>query len=63
MNEENPRATTGDGIPNYGVTRNITRVEVTRAMKKMKNAKAVGPDKIPVEAWISRQSWTQAWTN
>ena len=29
----------------------VTMEEVRNAMKKMKNGKAVGPDKLPVEAW------------
>ena len=49
LNKENPRIITRDGVPNYGVTRDVTRVEVERALKKMKNAKGVGPDQIPLE--------------
>ena len=29
----------------------ITREEVERALSRMQNGKAVGPDEIPVEAW------------
>ena len=53
MNEENQRAVFVDGIPNEGVTTTVTRVEVERAVRKMKNGKAAGPDKIPVEVWKS----------
>ena len=31
----------------------MTRREVEQAVKKMKNGKAAGPDKIPMEAWKS----------
>ena len=53
LNEENPRSVRGDGWQNHGMTREVTRTEVNNAMKKMKNAKATGPDEIPVEAWRS----------
>ena len=53
LNEENPRSLFGDGQQNHGVVREVTRSEVERALKKMKNAKATGPDGIPVEAWKS----------
>ena len=36
----------------YGEVHRITEDEVRRALKRMKNGKAVGPDDIPVEAWI-----------
>lgn len=29
----------------------VSKEEVRKAMKRMKNGKAVGPDDIPVEAW------------
>ena len=32
LNRENTRVRTGDGIPNYGVMRDIIRVEVTREL-------------------------------
>ena len=41
----------GDGVPNQGLTPGISREEVEKALKKMKNKKATGPDNIPVEAW------------
>jgi hypothetical protein len=41
----------GEGTPNQGVTKEVTKVEVERALKKMKNNKATGPDEIPVEVW------------
>ncbi|XP_042872733.1 uncharacterized protein LOC122253579 [Penaeus japonicus] len=31
----------------------VTQDEVKRALKKMKRGKALGPDNIPIEAWIS----------
>ena len=51
LNEENPRMVTGDGTPNQGMTTEVTRTEVQKALRKMKNGKSPGPDEIPVEAW------------
>ena len=51
MNEENERFLRGDGYTNHGPVTDITKAEVRRALGKMKNGKAVGPDGIPVEAW------------
>ena len=51
LNEENPRTVTGDGTPNQGMTTEVTRTEVEKALRKMKNGKSPGPDEIPVEAW------------
>lgn len=42
-----------DGTANLGMTREVTRKEVERAVKKIKNSKAVGPDNIPVAEWRS----------
>ena len=53
LNEENPRAVFGDGVPNEGSTREINREEVEVALKEMKNGKAMGPDGISVEIWKS----------
>ena len=53
LNEENPRVIFEDGIQHLGVTQNISRREVKKQLKKMKNGKAIGPDGIPVEAWKS----------
>ena len=39
----------------------ISRVEVKMAMRKMKGGKAVGPDKIPVEAWRSLGDMAVDW--
>ena len=41
----------GDIISNHKEIREVTRSEVTEALKKMKNTKATGPDQIPGEAW------------
>ena len=51
LNEENPRMVTGDGTPNQGMTTEVTRTEVEKALRKMKNEKSPGPDEIPVEEW------------
>ena len=53
LNEENPKTVFENGHPNEAVTTALTRREVERAVKKMKNGKATGPDKIPVEVWKS----------
>ena len=53
LNEENPRVVFEDGLPNEAVTAVVTRREVKQAIRKMKNGKAAGPDKIPVEVWKS----------
>lgn len=51
LNEENARIDIGEGMPTERETRNITRNEVVKAMKKMKNNKSVGPDNIHIEVW------------
>ena len=51
LNEENERLIQEDGVPNEGMTSRVERFEVARALAKMKNGKAMGPDGIPVEAW------------
>ena len=43
----------GDREPNEGLTSGITREEVVKAVREMKNGKATGPDNIPVEVWKS----------
>ena len=53
LNEENPRVVFGNGAPNEGITPGICREEVRKALYKMKNGKACGPDEIPVEVWKS----------
>ena len=53
LNEENPRVIFEDGSQNLGVAQNISRREVKKQLKKMKNGKAIGPDGIPVEVWKS----------
>ena len=39
-----------DGIANLGMTKDRTREEAKKAVSKLKNSKAVGPDNILVEA-------------
>ena len=51
LNEENERQIREDGQPNEVVTRGVERAEVVKALARMKNGKAVGPDEIPVEVW------------
>ena len=53
LNEENERLIRGEGVPNYGLTREIEREEVKWALNRMKDGKATGPDEIPAEAWKS----------
>ena len=53
LNEENPRAVFGDGVPNEGLTQAINREEVEVALKGMKHGNAMVPDGIPVEVWKS----------
>ena len=53
LNEENSRTVKEDGLENQGVTREVTREEVVKAPRKMKNSKAAGLDEIPAEAWNS----------
>ena len=36
LNEENPRMVTGDGTPNQGMTTEVTRTEVEKALRKIK---------------------------
>ncbi|XP_051783710.1 uncharacterized protein LOC127527824 [Erpetoichthys calabaricus] len=52
MNEENERVKRLDDVEivNQEVQW-ISKDEVSTAMKRMKNGKAIGPDDIPVEAW------------
>ncbi|XP_066978927.1 uncharacterized protein [Macrobrachium rosenbergii] len=51
LNKENPRRIREEGNPRVRAVPDITREEVKRALDKMKNGKAVGPDGIPVELW------------
>ncbi|XP_037803562.1 uncharacterized protein LOC119597969 [Penaeus monodon] len=52
MNEENPReAREEEQVGNPGEVEAITEDEVRRALRKMKDGKAVGPDNLPIEAW------------
>jgi len=54
MNEENPRESRQETQRVVEKrTSEITSEEVEKAMKKMKNGKAVGPDNLPVEVWKS----------
>ncbi|XP_068240173.1 uncharacterized protein [Palaemon carinicauda] len=51
LQRENPRSIIADGNPNLGMVRDIDREEIKVALSEMKNGKAMGPDKIPVEVW------------
>lgn len=51
LNEENPQKIAEEGNPQARAVTDSTREEVKRALNKMKNGKAVGPDGIPVEVW------------
>ena len=52
MNVENEREErAGEELAIHAEVENITREEVRKALSKMKNGKAVGPDGIPIEAW------------
>ena len=51
LNEENERLIREDGQVNMGMVMGFSREEVARALKKMKNGKAAGPDMIPSEVW------------
>ena len=55
MNTENERQRRGKETieETVGNVQNIEKAEVKRALMKMKNRKAVGPDNIPVEVWKS----------
>ena len=50
-NEENQRVETEEVNPVHGPVEEVTPAEVKKAMKKRKNSKACGPDKVPVEVW------------
>ena len=53
MNEENERETRLENAePVNKEVKQITKEEVRRTLKRMKVGKAVGPDDIPIEAWI-----------
>ena len=49
MNEENPRELDEVQVEVHTEVANITCSEIEKALKKMKNGKAVGPDNLPVE--------------
>ena len=52
MNEENPRELREElQVEVHTEMANITCSEVEKALKKMKNGKAVGPDNLPAEVW------------
>ncbi|XP_066970158.1 uncharacterized protein [Macrobrachium rosenbergii] len=51
LNEENHRKYLEDGFQNLGTAHTISRKKVKKALKKMKNGKAIGPDRIPEEVW------------
>ena len=52
MNEENPRERRDQHQEQDNVNfEPITRTEVEKALGKMKNGKAAGPDSLPVEIW------------
>ena len=51
LNEEKPRSIFDDGVPNKGLTQEISGNEVKVAISRMKNGKATGMDGIPVEVW------------
>ena len=52
MNVENKREErAGEELAMHVEVENITREEFRKAVSKMKNGKAVGPDGIPIEAW------------
>ncbi|XP_047118524.1 uncharacterized protein LOC124799031 [Schistocerca piceifrons] len=51
LNEENVRLKTEEGGANEGLTMEISRDGIERAVEKMKNGNEVGPDQIPVEVW------------
>ncbi|KAK4314874.1 hypothetical protein Pmani_013869 [Petrolisthes manimaculis] len=53
LNQENHRDYYEDGTPCEGPTRPVERLEVEKALKKMKRNKAVGLDNIPMEAWFA----------
>ena len=53
LNEDNPMTLYGDGVPNEGLTTAINRKDVEVALKGMKHGKAMRPDGIPVEVWMS----------
>ncbi|XP_066982804.1 uncharacterized protein [Macrobrachium rosenbergii] len=53
LNEENPIKFFEDGFQNLGMTHTISRKEVKKALKKMKNCKAIRPDGIPADVWRS----------
>ena len=41
----------GQGSPNQGLVREISKKEIVEGLKRMKTGKAPGPDNLPVEAW------------
>ncbi|XP_067145134.1 uncharacterized protein [Centruroides vittatus] len=49
LNTENETKNREKGSQNMGMVQMVTREEVERALKRMKNGKAEGPDGIPVE--------------
>ena len=53
MNEESPRCRRDrvQAVVDVSKVEDIRSEEVTKALKKMKNGKAVGRDNIPVEVW------------
>ena len=61
LNEENPQDQQDEATPVLGPIHAITRVEVERALDKMKTGKAEGPDGIPAEAWKACGTTSTTW--
>lgn len=51
LNEENPKVVFEDRASNFGVTCDISRLEVKEALRIMKSGKVTRPDNIPAEVW------------
>lgn len=47
----------GDGVPNQEITSEISKKEVEKALKKMRNNKVTQPDNILIEAWRGKYEY------
>ena len=63
LNEEHPRSIFDDGVPNEGLTQEISRNDVKLAISRMKNGKVTVMDGIPVDVLrcLGKEGFDMLW--